>query len=63
MLESGNVDIQFAALTGVMFSAWPQFEPVVERLASNEATDEEVQAEAIEVLELQRESNWNEELR
>jgi len=63
MLTCGNRDLQMDALTAVMFSAWPQFEPVVARLTQDEGTDEDVRAEAAEVVEVQRKSDWNSELR
>jgi hypothetical protein len=46
-----------------MFSAWPQFEPIVAELADDENTDEDVRSEATDVLEVQHESDWNSELR
>jgi hypothetical protein len=63
MLTSGHAALQLDALTGLMFSAWPQFEPAVASLAADEAADAAVRAEAADVLEAQRESGWNRELR
>jgi hypothetical protein len=63
MLKSGNAALQMDALTAVMFSAWPQFEPIVAELADDENTDEDVRSEATDVLEVQHESDWNSELR
>jgi anti-sigma-K factor RskA len=63
MLTSGHAALQLDALTALMFSAWPQFEPLVASLAADESADAAVRAEAADVLEAQRESGWNRELR
>lgn len=63
MLQSGNAELQMDALTGVMFSAWPQFDPVLQQLASDPTTDQSVREEAQEVLSQQRETDWNADLR
>jgi hypothetical protein len=63
MLTGGHPELQADALTAVLHSAWPQFDPIVEQLSVHPEACDEIRSEAARVLVTQRERDWNSELR